>query len=86
MTSPSSGKLRVGFTAPVTNGSKITGYTAICDSANGGAEVMKSGSKSPIVITGATVGKKYYCIVVAKNGSRHRTEVAGLESARGRVM
>jgi hypothetical protein len=67
VTSPAAGKLRVGFKAPATNGSKITGYTAICDSPNGGAEVKQSGSKSPIVVTGASAGKKYYCIVVAKN-------------------
>jgi hypothetical protein len=67
VTSSAAGTLRVGFKPPATNGAKITGYTAICDSPNGGAEVMKAGSKSPIVISGASTGKKYYCIVVAKN-------------------
>ena len=67
VTSPAAGTLRVGFRPPAANGSKITGYSAICDSPNGGAEVSKSGSKSPIVISGATAGKKYYCIVVARN-------------------
>jgi hypothetical protein len=66
VTSPAADTLRVGFKPPAANGAKVTGYTAICDSPNG-AEVVKSGSKSPIVITGATAGKKYYCIVLAKN-------------------
>jgi hypothetical protein len=65
--SPASGNLKVTFTAPIANGAKITSYTVICDSPNGGSSVTRTGSKSPIGIAGATAGKKYYCTVLAKN-------------------
>ena len=65
--SPAAGRLRLTFTAPMNNGAKITGYSAICASSNGGTQVAKAGSKSPIGVPGATVGKSYYCTVVAKN-------------------
>ena len=61
------GKLKVTFTAPVNNGSKVTSYTAICKSSNGGALAQATRSKSPIGVSGATVGKTYSCGVIATN-------------------
>ena len=61
------GKIKVTFVHPINNGAKITGYTAICKSSNGGALVTASRSVSPIGVPGATVGKKYTCQVLAKN-------------------
>jgi titin len=61
------GKIKVTFTNPMNNGAKITSYTAICKSSNGGALVTASRNVSPIGVPGATVGKKYTCQVLAKN-------------------
>ena len=61
------GRLKVTFTAPINNGAKITVFTAICTSANGGAPAQGSATKNPIAVKGATVGKTYTCVVLAKN-------------------
>ncbi|MFM8236407.1 MAG: fibronectin type III domain-containing protein [Actinomycetota bacterium] len=58
----------VSFSAPVDDGGDpITGYTATCDSSDGGASGSNSGS-SPISVSGLTNGKTYTCTVVATNG------------------
>jgi hypothetical protein len=61
------GKLKVTFVHPLNNGAVITGYTAICTSSNGGALATGTRAKSPVGVSGATVGKKYACQVIAKN-------------------
>ena len=59
--------IRVSFTAPASNGAKITGYNATCLSSNGGVGRTKIGKASPIVVGGLTPGKAYSCTVVASN-------------------
>src|SRR5262249_35680642 len=61
------GSLQVSFTAPAGNGAPITGYTATCSSTNGGVTKSKSGSKSPITVSGLSAGNTYRCRVAAKN-------------------
>jgi hypothetical protein len=62
-----SGSLKVTFTAPSSNGAPITSFTATCASSNGGVTKSKSGSKSPITVTGLGAGKTYTCRVTATN-------------------
>src|SRR5262249_42627416 len=59
--------LSVAFSAPVDNGSAITGYTASCSSSDGGATGSLSGASSPITVPGLTNGKTYTCTVAATN-------------------
>jgi hypothetical protein len=59
--------LKVAFKAPATNGAPITKYTATCTSANGGITRTRSGTHSPVGVTGATAGKTYRCTVTATN-------------------
>lgn len=55
----------VSFTAPASNGgSAITGYTATCTAAG---SLVKSGTASPITVTGLTNGTAYTCSVTATN-------------------
>ena len=61
------GALRVTFTAPTDNGAPITGYTATCSSATGGATTAKAAKAGPIVVTGLTAGKTYACTATARN-------------------
>jgi hypothetical protein len=62
-----SGSLKVTFTAPSGNGAPITKFTATCSSTNGGVTKSKSGSKSPITVSGLSAGKTYRCRVTATN-------------------
>jgi hypothetical protein len=61
------GRLKVTFSAPINNGAKVTSFTAICTSTNGGMTAQAAATKNPIAIKGATVGKTYTCVVLAKN-------------------
>jgi hypothetical protein len=53
-----SGRLKVLFAPGANNGSPVTSYTASCASGNGGVARAKSGSGSPLTVTGLTVGKR----------------------------
>jgi hypothetical protein len=61
------GRIKVSFAPAVNNGSPVTGYTASCASVNGGVTRAKSGTGSPLTVTGLTVGKRYTCTVYATN-------------------
>ena len=61
------GTVRVTFAAAPTNGAAITSYTATCTSSNGGKSKSKVGRASPLVVSGLTVGKNYWCSVTATN-------------------
>jgi Fibronectin type III domain len=61
------GKIKVTFTPGANNGSPATSYTASCVSGNGGTTRLKSGTGSPLTVTGLTVGKSYTCTVTAAN-------------------
>jgi hypothetical protein len=71
-----SGQLKVTFTAGANNGSAITGFTATCTSTSGGVTGAKTGTASPLTVTGLTTTKTYTCTVKATNGRG-----AGLASA-----
>jgi titin len=62
-----SGAIRVTFSAPANNGAAISGYSATCQSTNGGVTASKTGTASPLNVTGLTTGKSYTCTVVATN-------------------
>ena len=57
----------VTFTAPFAGESAITGYTATCESGDGGDPGVQPGSSSPITVSGLTNGKHYTCTVTATN-------------------
>ena len=78
VTHMSAGTVKVSFKAPKhNNGSAVTGYTATCSSAGRGTR-SKSGTSSPLVLTGLTRGKTYHCTVRAKN---HRGTGSAARSA-----
>ncbi len=62
-----SGSLKVTFKAPMADGAPITSYNATCTSSNGGATKNKTGTASPITVTGLGAGKSYVCRVNATN-------------------
>lgn len=62
---PSAGAIAVGFTSDALAG--ITGFTAECVSADGGATGTATGAASPLSVTGLTAGKSYQCHVKATN-------------------
>ncbi|HTK17639.1 MAG TPA: fibronectin type III domain-containing protein [Acidimicrobiia bacterium] len=62
-----SGSLKVTFSAPMSNGAPITSYSVTCASSNGGVTKNKTGTASPITVTGLTAGKSYVCRVSATN-------------------
>jgi hypothetical protein len=66
-TRTTAGSLKVTFTAPPSNGAKITNYTTTCTSSNGGVTKATTGTTSPITVTGLTAGKTYTCTVNATN-------------------
>jgi len=66
-TKTTAGSLKVTFTAPATNGAKITNYTTTCASSNGGVTEATTGTSSAITVTGLTAGKTYTCTVNATN-------------------
>ena len=61
------GSLSVKWNVGAANGAPITSQTVTCTSSNHGATKSKTGPKSPITVTGLTVGKTYTCSVQAKN-------------------
>jgi hypothetical protein len=71
-----SGQLRVDATAPASNGSAITSYTATCTSTNGGVTRSASAAGGGLVVTGLTAGKTYRCTIHAVNARG-----SGVESA-----
>ena len=64
---PNPGRVGVAFTPNGDGGSPITGYTAQCQSTNGGVLGTASRATSPIPVTGLTSGKSYHCRVRATN-------------------
>jgi hypothetical protein len=67
VTRPAAGQLKVTFAAPMNNGAPITSYLVSCASSNGGVTNNKTGTASPITVTGLTAGKSYQCRVNATN-------------------
>jgi hypothetical protein len=59
------GPLKVSFTAGPDYGSPITSYHVACTSTNGGVAGSKTGSASPLTVTGLTTAKSYRCTVTA---------------------
>ena len=59
--------ITVTFNQPVNNGSRIFGYRATCKSSDGGTGGSKTGSVSPLLVTGVSNGKTYTCDVTASN-------------------
>ena len=70
------GSLRVAFTPGANNGKTTTSYSTTCTSTNGGGSGSKTGSASPLTVTGLTHGKSYRCTVRGTNARG-----AGLASA-----
>ncbi len=67
VTHVAAGEIKVAFTPGANNGSTTTSYTASCVSSNGGVAGMKSGTATPLTVTGLTVGSTYRCTVTATN-------------------
>ena len=61
------GQIVVRFSAPPTNGSPITNFTATCTSSHAGVTGSHSGPSSPITVSGLTNGRSYTCSVTATN-------------------
>jgi hypothetical protein len=61
------GSLKVTFEVPGDSGAEITGFTAACQSSNGGVTQKRKGSANPIKVTGLSGGKTYACTVSATN-------------------
>jgi hypothetical protein len=58
-----SGPLRVSFKPGPANGSAITSYRARCRSLNGGVTGTRTGTRSPLTVSGLSTGKTYLCTV-----------------------
>ncbi len=67
VTTSGNGQISVAFVAPDNGGAAITGYSANCNSSDGGVPGSLSGGSSPIVVTGLDNGKTYTCTVLATN-------------------
>ena len=65
--SPSGGAVSVSFTPGSNGGSPITGFTVSCVSTDGGVTRARSGTASPVQVTGLTGGFHYRCRVRATN-------------------
>jgi len=61
------GLISVSFPAPFNGGRVITSYRARCGSNNGGGSHTRTGTRSPIVVTGLANGYTYACTVLATN-------------------
>ncbi len=59
--------VKVEFTTPADNGSKITRFKAACRSLNGGTTRGSTGTASPLSVKHLTTGKTYTCTVTATN-------------------
>jgi hypothetical protein len=46
-----------------------TTYTGTCTSTNGGVTASKTGTSSPLIVTGPTADKSYSCVVTGSDGS-----------------
>jgi hypothetical protein len=59
---------RVAFNKPAHDGgAPVRSDTVTCTSSNGGVKATQNGPRSPISVRGMTVGKKYTCVVAARN-------------------
>jgi ribosomal protein L24E len=67
VTSSIVGSLSVSFTPPFDGGSPITGYTADCTPSDGSAPLEVSGTASPLLVNGVSIGTSYTCTLVAVN-------------------
>jgi len=63
----SAGALRVRFTPQSGNGLAVTSFTATCSSSTGGVRKSRTGTASPITVTGLSAKRKYRCTVVGTN-------------------
>ncbi len=60
----------ISFSAPLSSGgSSVTGYTATCRPAAFASSVTRSGTASPLTVTGLTNGRRYECSVTATNAT-----------------
>ena len=66
-TTKATGPLKVSFKAGASNGSAPTGFTARCASSNGGVTRTRTGTASPLTVTGVTTAKRYTCTAKATN-------------------
>ena len=73
--------LRVSFRPGAKDGSAITGFTASCESSNGGVTRSKSGTESRLTVRRLTAGKRYTCTARGTNARG-----AGLWSARSAAV
>ena len=64
---PAAGAVSVGFAAGEDGGSAVAGYAAQCASTDGGTGRTRTGTSSPLLVTGLTGGKQYHCRVRASN-------------------
>jgi hypothetical protein len=65
---PAAGAVSVSFGPPNDNGgSAVTGYTAECDSSDGGISGLVGGATSPILVSPLSNGHTYTCTVTATN-------------------
>ena len=62
---PGNAQLLVSFTTPGANGSAVTSFSTTCT--DGSTPVTKTGTTSPISVTGLTNGHDYTCTVIAIN-------------------
>jgi hypothetical protein len=60
-------RIKVAFAAPGNGGSPIISYGAACTSTNGGHRSTKTGTGSPLLVSGLTNGRTYTCTVAARN-------------------
>ena len=67
--SPHDSSIVVTFTAPPDNGTPIAGYTATCVSSDGGVPVARTGTTSPITVTGLSNSHAYTCTVTATSAT-----------------
>ncbi len=65
---PGTGSVSISFTPPANDGgSAILSYTMTCTSSDGGTGGSSSGSSSPTVVTGLSIGRTYTCAATATN-------------------